>query len=61
MQVHLPVLGTGETTVPTDKIEPEEPTEKKEESPHEEKIDQDDDLSGELAEIIRDLTRRQPP
>jgi hypothetical protein len=58
MQVHLPVLGTGENTVPTDKIEPEEPPKKKEESPHDEKIDQEDDLPGGLAEIIRDLTRR---
>jgi hypothetical protein len=58
MQVHLPVLGTGEKTVPTDKTEQEEPTKKKEESPHDEKIDQEDDLPGGLAEIIRDLTRR---
>jgi hypothetical protein len=58
MQVHLPVLGTGENTVPTDKIEPGEPPKKKEESPHDEKIDHEDDLPGGLAEIIRDLTRR---
>jgi predicted DNA-binding protein with PD1-like motif len=58
MQVHLPVLGTGEKTVPTDKTEQEEPPKKKEESPHDEKIDQEDDLPGGLAEIIRDLTRR---
>jgi hypothetical protein len=61
MQVHLPVLGTGENSVPTDKIKPGEPTKKKEESPHDEKIDQEDDLPGGLAEIIRDLTRRPPP
>ena len=61
MQVHLPVLGTRETEVPTNKIEPEEQPEKKEESPREEKVDQEDDLPGGLAEIIRDLTSRQPP
>jgi predicted DNA-binding protein with PD1-like motif len=58
MQVHLPVLGTGEKTVSTDKTGQEEPSKKKEESPPEEKIDQEDDLPGGLAEIIRDLTRR---
>jgi predicted DNA-binding protein with PD1-like motif len=58
MQVHLPILGSGENTVPTDKIEPEEPTKKKEESLKDEKNDQVDDLPGELAEIIRDLTGR---
>jgi predicted DNA-binding protein with PD1-like motif len=60
MQVHLPVLGKGENTVPTENIEPEEPTKKKEEFPHDEKNDQEDDLPGGLAEIIRDLTRRPP-
>jgi hypothetical protein len=58
MQVHLPVLGTGENTVSSDKIEPGEPTKKKEESPRDEKNDQGDDLPEELAEIIRDLTGR---
>jgi hypothetical protein len=61
LQVHLPVLGTEENSVPTDKIEPEEPTKKMEESSDDEKTDQEDDLPGGLAEIIRDLTRRQPP
>jgi hypothetical protein len=58
MQVHLPVLGTGEKMASKDKTKQEEPTKKKEESPHDEKIDQEDDLPGGLAEIIRDLTRR---
>jgi hypothetical protein len=61
LQVHLPVLGTEENSVPTDKIEREEPTKKMEESSDNEKTDQEDDLPGGLAEIIRDLTRRQPP
>ena len=61
MQVHLPVLGKEENALPTDKVEPEEPTEKKEESTQDEAIDQEDDLPGGLAEIIRDLTRRPPP
>jgi predicted DNA-binding protein with PD1-like motif len=58
MQVHLPILGSGENTVPTDKIEQEEPTKKKEESLNDETNDQVDDMPGELAEIIRDLTGR---
>jgi len=61
MQVHLPVLGTGENAVPAINSEPDEPSEEKEELPRDEKIDQEDDLAGELAEIIRDLTRRQSP
>jgi predicted DNA-binding protein with PD1-like motif len=58
MQVHLPILGSGENTAPTDKIEQEEPTKKKEESLNDETNDQVDDMPGELAEIIRDLTGR---
>ena len=61
MQVHLPILGTGDNEVPTDKTEPEEPAEEKEELPDEEKIENEDDLPGGLAEIIRDLTRHQSP
>jgi predicted DNA-binding protein with PD1-like motif len=61
MQVHLPVLGLGENTIPEVITEPEEPSVEKETLPHDEKIDQEDDLPGGLAEIIRDLTRRQSP
>lgn len=61
MQVHLPVLGSGENTIPAVNEEPEEPSVEKEELPHDEKPDQEDDLAKELAEIIRDLTRRQSP
>lgn len=61
MQVHLPVLGTGEHVIPAVNAEPEEPSVEKEELPRDEKTDQEDDLAGELAEIIRDLTRRQSP
>ncbi len=61
MQVHLPVLGTGENVIPAVNAEPEEPSVEKEELPRDEKTDQEDDLAGELAEIIRDLTRRQSP
>jgi hypothetical protein len=61
MQVHLPVLGLGENTIPEVTIEPEEPSVEKEKLLHDEKIDQEDDLPGGLAEIIRDLTRRQSP
>jgi predicted DNA-binding protein with PD1-like motif len=61
MQVHLPVLGSGENTIPAVNAEPEEPSVEKEELPHDEKPDQEDDLAKELAEIIRDLTRRQSP
>jgi predicted DNA-binding protein with PD1-like motif len=60
MQVHLPVLGTGETPSLPEKIEPAEPMKKKEESYQDETTDQEDDLPGGLAEIIRDLTRRPP-
>jgi hypothetical protein len=61
MQVHLPVLGSGENTIPAVNEEPEESSVEQEELPHDEKLDQEDDLAGELAEIIRDLTRRQSP
>jgi hypothetical protein len=61
MQVHLPVLGSGENTIPAVNAEPEDPSVEKEELPHDEKPDQEDDLAKELAEIIRDLTRRQSP
>jgi hypothetical protein len=61
MQVHLPVLGSGENAIPAVNAEPEEPSVEKEELPRDEKPDQEDDLAGELAEIIRDLTRRQSP
>jgi predicted DNA-binding protein with PD1-like motif len=61
MQVHLPVLGSGENTIPEVTTEPEEPSVEKEKLPHDEKPDEEDDLPGGLAEIIRDLTRRQSP
>jgi hypothetical protein len=61
MQVHLPVLGTSENTIPEVTSEPEESSVEKEKMPHHEKPDEDDDLPGGLAEIIRDLTRRQSP
>jgi hypothetical protein len=61
MQVHLPVLGSGENTIPEATTEPEEPSVEKEKLPHDEKPDEEDDLPGGLAEIIRDLTRRQSP
>ena len=61
MQVHLPVLGSGENTIPEVTTEPEEPSVEKEKLPHDEKQDGEDDLPGGLAEIIRDLTRRQSP
>jgi len=60
MQVHLPVLGTGENPGLPEKIEPAETMKKKEESSQDENTDQEDDLPGGLAEIIRDLTRRPP-
>ena len=58
-QLHLPVLGEqGDAVKLTDF---EKPVEKKEETPPIEKKEEKDDLPSGLAEIIRDLTRRQPP
>ncbi|MDO9325978.1 MAG: DNA-binding protein [Methanoregula sp.] len=57
-QLHLPVLGDrGDAVKLTDF---EKPVEKKEEAHPLEKKEEKDGLSGELDEIIRDLTRRPP-
>jgi predicted DNA-binding protein with PD1-like motif len=54
LQVHLPILGNEDgTTSPNNTDTPDA-----EESPLHEKNDQEDDLPGELADIIRDLTSR---
>src|SRR5512137_3209333 len=52
MQVHLPVLRSGENTPPEVTTEPEEPSVEKEKLRHDEKPDEEDDLPGGLAEII---------
>ena len=57
LQVHLPILGNEGGTSP-DKIDAVDAGRNNEESSRDEKNDQVDDLQGELAEIIRDLTGR---
>jgi hypothetical protein len=54
LQVHLPILGNEDGTTSPDNTD----TPDAEESPLHEKNDQEDDLPGELADIIRDLTSR---
>jgi predicted DNA-binding protein with PD1-like motif len=54
LQVHLPILGNKDGTSSLDNTD----TLDAEESPLHEKNDQEDDLPGELADIIRDLTSR---
>jgi predicted DNA-binding protein with PD1-like motif len=54
LQVHLPILGNEDGTTSPDNTD----TQDAEESPLHEKNDQEDDLPGELADIIRDLTSR---
>jgi predicted DNA-binding protein with PD1-like motif len=54
LQVHLPILGNKDGTTSPDNTD----TLDAEESPLHEKNDQEDDLPGELADIIRDLTSR---
>ncbi len=54
LQVHLPILGNKDSTTSPDNTD----TPDAEESPLHEKNDQEDDLPGELADIIRDLTSR---
>jgi predicted DNA-binding protein with PD1-like motif len=54
LQVHLPILGNEDGTTSPDNTD----TLDVEESPLHEKNDQVDDLPGELADIIRDLTSR---
>ena len=57
-QIHLPVLGEMRDTVKLTDFE--KPVEEEGEAHSPEKKDDMDDLPGELAEIIRDLTRRPP-
>jgi predicted DNA-binding protein with PD1-like motif len=54
LQVHLPILGNKDGTTSLDNTE----TPDAEESPLHDKNDEEDDLPGELADIIRDLTSR---
>jgi uncharacterized protein len=61
MQVHLPVLGLSENTIPEAAAGSKEQSVEEEKSSNDEKPDQEDDLPGGLAEIIRDLTRHQSP
>ena len=58
LQVHLPILGNEDNTTSPDKTDTVDAGRSNEESPRDEKNDQVDDLPGELAEIIRDLTGR---
>jgi predicted DNA-binding protein with PD1-like motif len=58
LQVHLPILGNEDGTTSPDKTDTVDAGRSNEESPRDEKNDQVDDLPGELAEIIRDLTGR---
>jgi predicted DNA-binding protein with PD1-like motif len=58
LQVHLPILGNEDGTTSSDKSNTVDAGRSNEESPRDEKNDQVDDLPGELAEIIRDLTGR---
>jgi uncharacterized protein len=58
LQVHLPILGNEERTTSPDKIDTADTGRNDDEFQSDEKNDEIDDLSGELAEIIRDLTSR---
>jgi predicted DNA-binding protein with PD1-like motif len=58
LQVHLPILGNEERTTSPDKIDMADTGRNDDEFQNDEKNDEIDDLSGELAEIIRDLTSR---
>jgi predicted DNA-binding protein with PD1-like motif len=58
LQVHLPILGNEERTTSPDKIDRADTGRNDDEFQSDEKNDEIDDLSGELAEIIRDLTSR---
>jgi predicted DNA-binding protein with PD1-like motif len=57
LQVHLPILGNDEAATSPEKIDGIDAGTSNEESPDDEK-DQIDDLPGDLADIIRDLTGR---
>jgi hypothetical protein len=58
LQVHLPILGNEDGTTSPDNTDTLDAGRSNEESPLHEKNDQVDDLPGELADIIRDLTGR---
>lgn len=58
LQVHLPILGNEDGTTSSDNTDTLDAGRSNEESPLHEKNDQVDDLPGELADIIRDLTGR---
>ena len=58
LQVHLPILGNEEGITSPDMIAAVDAGIISEETPRDEKDDQVDDLTGDLAEIIRDLTGR---
>jgi hypothetical protein len=58
LQVHLPILGNEDGTTSPDNTDTLDASRSNEESPLHEKNDQADDLPGELADIIRDLTGR---
>jgi len=58
LQVHLPILGNEEGITSPDMIAAVDAGIINEETPRDEKDDQVDDLTGDLAEIIRDLTGR---
>ena len=58
LQVHLPVLGNEECITSPDMIAAVDAGIINEETPRDENDDQVDDLTGDLADIIRDLTGR---
>jgi predicted DNA-binding protein with PD1-like motif len=58
LQVHLPILGNEEGITSPDMIAAVDAGIINEETPRDEKDDQVDDLTGDLADIIRDLTGR---
>jgi predicted DNA-binding protein with PD1-like motif len=58
LQVHLPILGNEDGPTSPDNTDTLDAGRSNEESPLHEKNDQADDLPGELADIIRDLTGR---
>jgi predicted DNA-binding protein with PD1-like motif len=58
LQVHLPILGNEDGPTSPDNTDTLDAGRSNEESPLHEKNDQEDDLPGELADIIRDLTSR---
>ena len=60
-QLHLPLLGKQETSKASGKSDAENPPLKQEPSSQSDKTDKADELTGSLAEIIRDLTRRPSP